>query len=431
MALYEKISSQEINEQFTVTEIKQILTDIGNEFQESTAQSERLLKNLLHYFLRNDADDPGKYYLTDYAKNVIELMKNKLENPYKNFPLKKSFEDAFTIRFNQIKAIEDLESKFGRIFIEGPKKIINDHLEALEDEIRDSYNQLSHILQSDEGDATVLVKRFVLVFRKFGERAEDITNAIVSKDKFIRDLQRTIDDFYSKWESYKQPEIQSEFQELEQLKKNWEKARDIYKDIEGFFRSIDQKTSNIRRRINSASDKLSELHEQFTIRANQRLQAKRMLILALESAAYDEDGIVFKQPFPLKNIVNERIRIFYPEYYDFQIDQVNRVVYLPNDDNYAEAERKLVEKEIKRRQIISGWIDQAKDILNDEKAINLHELMETITDQESDLSVTYEVAAAIINYVSETSDCQILIKSELRFVKNTEMSLWKTELTNK
>lgn len=33
-----------------------------------------------------------KYYLTDYAKNVVDLIFNKLENPYKNHPLKKSFD---------------------------------------------------------------------------------------------------------------------------------------------------------------------------------------------------------------------------------------------------------------------------------------------------------------------------------------------------
>lgn len=238
---------------------------ISNQFQQdSVRQWGRLKGNLFHYFLRNHPDAPWKYYLTDYARNVVELMKNKLENPYKEHPLRKSVEDSFTIKFKEIKTIDELERKFGRVFIQGSKKIITDHLEALADELKAAYHTLNDILRNDDKDATVLVGDFTIEFRKFGSRAEDITNAILSKDKFLRDLQSVVDDFYF------QMEDNSKFNEID-IKKSiddWEKSRKIYLDISDFFIAVDEKISLIRRQINHASDKLSELQEQFSSRAH-------------------------------------------------------------------------------------------------------------------------------------------------------------------
>lgn len=305
IALYEKVKAKEINEHFTFAEIRYVLNEIRELYNESSTHPERLLKILLHYFLRNDTDEPGKYYLTDHAKYVVELMINKLENPYKNFPLKKSFDDSFTDRIKLIETASDLEEKFGRLFIEGPKKVIIDHLESFEDELLEAYDQLNIILQSDEKSATALVRNFVKVFRKFGDKAEDITNAINSKDKFLHNLQRFVDVLYSKIENFKPPVSENEVSDLEQLKEDWARSLEILSDIESFFISIDYKMSYIRRQITNASDKLSELHEQFSVRANLRLQIKRLFKIVLESAFYSEDGPVFKNNFPLKLIVNK------------------------------------------------------------------------------------------------------------------------------
>ena len=123
IALYEKIKNREIEEYFTQKEINEILLDIKSEFDlESIRPWNNIKDNLFHYFLRSHPDEPWKYYLTDYAKNVVDLMVSKLENPYKNHPLKKSVQDSFTIRHGEINTIEELERKFGRIFIQGSKK---------------------------------------------------------------------------------------------------------------------------------------------------------------------------------------------------------------------------------------------------------------------------------------------------------------------
>ena len=147
IALYEKIKNREIEEYFTQKEINEILKNIAIDFNlDSVRQWSNIKDNLFHYFLRSHPDEPWKYYLTDYARNVVDLMINKLENPYKNHPLKKSVQDSFTIHNGEIKTIEELERKFGRIFIQGSKKIITDHLDSLEDELREAYRELNDIL---------------------------------------------------------------------------------------------------------------------------------------------------------------------------------------------------------------------------------------------------------------------------------------------
>ncbi|HAL82775.1 MAG TPA: hypothetical protein DCO83_11500 [Mucilaginibacter sp.] len=208
--------------------------------------------------------EPGKYYLTDHAESVVELMKNKLENPYKDFPLKQSFEKYFTLCTGEIRIISDLERRFGKEFVSGHKRIINNHLSALEDELSEAYDQLNLILQSEEQSATVLVKNFVNVFKTFGERAEDITNAISSKDKFLRSLRERVDEFYAAVELYPHvPTNAEELAELDNIKNDWRIAREILQDMDDFFKTVDYKISNIRKQILNASGKLSELHENF------------------------------------------------------------------------------------------------------------------------------------------------------------------------
>ncbi|MDL2212743.1 hypothetical protein LJC72_02910 [Bacteroides sp. OttesenSCG-928-D19] len=372
IALHDKIQNEEIAEQFTITDIRNILEEITRNYgEQQTPQSERILKILLHFYIRNSAKDPGKYYLTERARKLVEFLKNILENPYKNFPLKESFEKSFTIVPDEIQSISDLERKFGRLFIEGPKKIINDHLEGLEDELVEGYAELNKILDSDEKSATTMVNQFAFVFRKFGERAEDITNSVASKDKFLKGFHLIVEQFYERLESFKHAESEDEF---EQLKNDYNKAGEIYQDIEAFFKTVDDKIINIQKRIHNASEKLSELHEQFTARAQLRLQIKRMLKVLLDNASYSNKGIILNDNFPLKKMVNERGVFVYPGHHDFNMSKPNIVIRIPKDDQYIQGEYLQIIKENDRQEIINQWIQKAKLIIEEHRSINLKNL---------------------------------------------------------
>ncbi len=427
IALYEKIKNREIEEYFTQKEINEILKDIAVDFKlDSVRQWSNIKDNLFHYFLRSHPDEPWKYYLTDYAKNVVDLMISKLENPYKNHPLKKSVQDSFTLRHGETKTIEELERKFGRIFIQGSKKIITDHLESLEDELRDAYKELNEILRKDdEQSATTLVRAFTVVFRKFGERAEDITEAIISKDKFLGDLLNVVDQFYRKMED----DGKFDTDNVQKSKNDWERAQEIYTDIREFFNLVDQKVHIIRRQINHASEKLTELQEQFSARAFFRLQLKKLHRTILESSQYTAEGVRFSNNFPLKQVIYEPVRMLYPRYYEFELPKPNIIVNIEVDETYEHNEKQKIAKEINRQQIINQWVDKAKDVLEGKGQLSLDELMNSIVEEEKDLSIAYQVASRMTAYTSENNNVFIAVEQKIISLFQQDLSLWKTKIT--
>lgn len=426
IALYEKIKNREIEEYFTQKEINEILTDIKTEFNlDSIRPWNNIKDNLFHYFLRSHPEEPWKYYLTDYAKNVVDLMVSKLENPYKKHPLKKSVQDSFTIRHGEIKIIEELERKFGRIFIQGSKKIITDHLEALEDELREAYKELNNILRKeDEQSATSLVREFTVVFRKFGERAEDITEAIITKDQFLSNLLNVVDYFYRNMED----DGKFHTENVQKSKRDWEKAQEIYTDIREFFNSVDRKVYIIRRQINHASEKLTELQEQFSARAFFRLQIKKLHRTVLESSQYTTEGVTFSNNFPLKQVVYEPVRMLYPRYYEFEPPKPNIIVNVEVDETYERNEKQKITKEINCQQIINQWVDKAKDILENKGQLSINELMNSILDEEKDLSIAYQVASRMTAYTSENNDVFIDVEQKIISLSQQNLFLWKTKI---
>jgi len=428
LSLYHKIKTREIDNYFTANDIRTILERLARQTNESVPQSERIIKNLLHFFIRNVPGEPGKYYLTDHAESVVELMKHKLENPYKNFPLKQSFEKYFTLRTGEIKIISDLERRFGKEFVSGHKRIINNHLSALEDELSDAYNQLNLILQSDEQDATVLVKKFVNVFKTFGERAEDITNAISSKDKFLRSLRERVDEFYAAVELYPHQPTLMEPEELNRLKDDWRTAKEILNDMEEFFQNVDYKISNIRKQILNASGKLSELHENFSARAYFRLKVRKLYRLSLTCAGYGESETIWNVDFPAKSLVYEKVRLFYPDQYDFGVKKLNAVVQIPVDLAYQQEKLKEIQIEVSRQEVITGWVAKGKEMLEQHPNLNMAWLMNSILEQEQDYTVAHHVAIELSQFIAESIDHSLTIEEIPEPLNNVDITIWKMNL---
>lgn len=417
IALYEKIKNGEIEEYFTQRDVTDILMEISVAFdQGAVRQWSNIKENLFHYFIRSHPDEPWKYYLTDYARNVVDLMLNKLENPYKNHPLKKSVQDSFSVLPNEIQSIDQLERKFGRIFIQGSKKIILDHLEALEDELRRAYAELNTILQKDEENATDLVKQFAIVFRQFGERAEDITEAIISKDQFLSDLRDVVDVFYSRIKEGPDKTV------------DWGKARDLYTDLQEFFQTVDNKVKLIRRQINHASEKLTELQEQFSSRADFRLKIKKLHRLILENASYAERGVLLNENFPLKKLIDESPSLFFPKYYEFGDPEPNLLITIQPDEDYEREEKQKIDHEIARQELINSLVQKSKSLLAEQGQLSINELMENVIQEESDLSIAYQVVSQVIAYASESKDVNVDVERKLLSIENQNIALWKTKI---
>ena len=429
LALYQKMRNHELPEIFTTNDIKATLEEIAKESNQPVTQSERTIKNLLHYYLRSVPNEYGRYYLSDHALQQVELMLHKIDNPYKNYPLKESFEKYFITRFKDIQSIVDLEQRFGSEFVAGHKRIINDHLEALEEELNSAYGELNQLLHSDELDATTLVKAFVRVFKTFGERAEDITHSIASKDRFLKVLNQKVDEFYRRMAEHKSPEIEDEHRAIATYQDEWHRSLHILKDMDGFFQGVDYKIEMIRKRILNASGKLSELQENVSSHSNFRLRIKQLLVLALGKASYDKDGIKISEDFPLKEIMQEKTQLFYPKYYEFNIQQDNTIIDIPRDYFYEQEQRAEIEKEIKFHEIVRDHVQRIKDLLLI-KNIDLTDMIGEISEKE-DLMVALSVAVELVQYVSENELFDLEIEKRIHHLKTKEMYLWRMKLLNK
>jgi hypothetical protein len=355
-------------------------------------------------------------------------MIRKLDNPYKDFHLKANFEKYFSIRINEIKTIDDMERRFGREFVSGHKRILNDHLETLEDKLERSYDSLNTILQSSEDSATEMVKKFVLVFRDFGERAEDIANAIASKDRFMRSLRTHVDLFYQQVDEYLHPGTAEEIAQLTELKANWAKAKNIYLDIEEFFETVDYKIGNIRRQIHRASEKLSELHENFSTRSHFRIKVKRLYQTILDNTTYHEEQQPFETEALVKGMVHEKLRFQYPEYYDYGLTRSNEIAEAEVDKDYQQAEVQAIEVEIKQQEVINFWVGECKNLLRDDQELVLGDLLDMILAKENDLTVAYHVAIELTQFVSEDDEHLLEIITTPYRLKNTDVILWKMKM---
>ena len=70
--LWQKIKSSEIQEEFSYNDIKNIVNEVTALTNGATPQIEKILKDLLHYFIKKPPETVSKYYLSDYAERFIQ-----------------------------------------------------------------------------------------------------------------------------------------------------------------------------------------------------------------------------------------------------------------------------------------------------------------------------------------------------------------------
>jgi len=427
IALYLKIKGKELDRYFTTSDIKHVLAELSSKYGETQSQAERVINQLRHFYIRNVSDDLSKYYLTDFAEELVELLLNRLENPYKNHPLKESFSKYFSINSLEAGNIYVLEQRFGREFVKPHKRIINNHLASLDESLRMAVDELNTILNSPEESATVLVKKFVNVFKQFGEKAEDIINAIATKDQFLYSLHTAVDNFYAAMITYKPLENEGKEEGLDLLKKHWEMARAIDEDLQDFFRDIDEKIDRIRDQIIIASEKLSELQEQFSSRSNFRMKIKALLQISLENAVLKDKEIQFVNEFPQKAIVCEETKLFHPGNYDFSIPQYNVVIQIPKDEAYERMQRKEIQRDNRRQQLINEWVSRGKDRLKKDKLVFGRHLIEEIMLKEEDLAIAHQVMIELTQFVSDDNGYKLVMDQVADKMEDLNLIIWKMQ----
>lgn len=430
--LWQKIKSDEIREEFSYNDIKNVITETALFSNGTTPQIEKILKDLLHYFIKKPPETVSKYYLSDYAERFIQLLETKIDSPYKNFPLKKNFEKYFSVEFEEIEDFEELNRWFKQGFHDTSKRVILDHIESLQDEVELSIKKLNEILYSDELQAIEMVKLFVNEFRNFGLKAEQIREALFLKSETLKNLKNATDFFYTKIEEIKHFQTADERKHYQELEYKWKSANKIREEVAAFFENIDRKLLRINDQIVFASSKLKELEENFQYQSLFKINLKKLLRLVLDTSNFDKnEGVCLHKNLPVKRIPFEKVQFFFTPKYEFNIE-VERLGIIPQINiDYEQAERDKIENELQIQEKIASWVDLCKSRIRKDKELDYSKVFYEILDSEQNIEIPLQVGFTLFQEVSNNKEFNVIIDKAIADPNRNDILTWNMKIHHK
>ncbi len=183
--LEQKIKEGELREYFRFEDIEYCSKEVTSE---STINVETAVQYLLNYFLIKNSNRSNSYTLTQYARNFVTVISDKISSPYSNLPLRQNFEKYFNLKEEDLASIEGLNNWFNLGFDLISKKVISEHIESLYDDLKEATSKLNEILLLEGVAALQLVKLFSDIFQKFVVRSREIREVINFKNIVLKKL---------------------------------------------------------------------------------------------------------------------------------------------------------------------------------------------------------------------------------------------------
>ncbi len=430
LLLHEKIKNEEIDEEFTRQNIQDALDEIAQQELISRPQTERILKNLLYYFIRRPVDKAGKYYLSEYAKSFIRLIEHRLDNPLKELPLKKNFENHFSLQASDVNDINDFDGWHKQNFNGAARMVLSEYMESLQDELDNLIQQLNTILHSDELTALEMAKKFATIFTELGESIEEIREVLNSKEKVSDELRKIVDKFYMRVDKADHSQNQEENSTLDKIISDWKKAEKIHEDVNLFFLNVDKHLRRISTQIIFSSKKLNELQEIFRAQSLFKLNLKKMLEFILRESVPNRDTLKLPDQLPRKIIPYERIRFVSVPFYDFRVYEENKPLEAYQDTHYEYQERQKIERVMYRQEQNSKWVDIILKDLDAKGSIVWSEYFFKILDQEQDEEIPIQVGFDLIQYAQKNANYYLEIDQTPQTHPNHHgYILWNLKIT--
>ncbi len=430
--LWQKIKSDEIKEEFSYNDIKKIINETASFTSGTIPQTEKILKDLLHYFIKKPPETVSKYYLSDYAERFIQLLETKIDSPYRNFPLKKNFEKYFSVEFEEIEDFEELNRWFRQGFHDTSKRVILDHIESLQDEIESSIKKLNEILYSEKLQAIEMVKLFVNEFKNFGLKAEQIREALFLKNETLKSLKKASDVFYSKIEETKHFQTIEEEKQYHEIENRWQTANHIKEEVAVFFENIDKKLLRITNQIVFASSKLKELEENFQYQSLFKINLKKLLQLVLETSNFDKKaGILLHKDFPVKGIPFEKVQFFFSPKYEFNIETESIGIVPETNTDYEQAERAKIENQLRVQEKIASWVDVCFSRIEKENEFNYSSVFYEILDSEQNIEIPLQVGFSLFQQLSSNKDFDVIIDKAIANPNRNDILTWNMKIHRK
>ena len=239
--LSQKIERNEIDANFTYQDLQLAIAEVSSLSPGRQPHTERILKDLLHYFIERPSEKKNRYKLTEYALSFLKLVNNKLKSPYRNFPLRESFKQYGLFKPGEIKSIYHFQSWHEQGFNATTRQTIIEHLEALKDDVDQSIRSLNDTLYSPNSELLQTVNKFVIAFKGFGEKAEEIRDTLRLSVKLASQIDTIVGVFYQTVEKFKHPQNEEEQKSYEKAEGEFLIASTIQKNVSDFFSLVDEK----------------------------------------------------------------------------------------------------------------------------------------------------------------------------------------------
>jgi hypothetical protein len=413
--LHEKIKNGEIDTNFSIQDIQRAIEEANqyNPGNESVPNRERLLKNLLSYFIERPAEQKSRYTLTEYARKFVLLLEHKINNPFRKFPLRESFRRYADFTAQEIQQINQLESWFNQGFQATTRENIVDHLEELKADVQSSVQRLNKLLYSGEVSVQSMVADFSAIFTDLGEKADEIRDTLRLGNSLQFEIELVVSKFYNRTQEFKHPSTEEEFVHFNDLHFAYTRATEIKQEVLSFFEIVDGKLGQLRERIQYASNKLNELQELFRYQSHFKLNLKRLLEYALTVVNSEKGQLVFPPWFPLKGIPEERFKLTVMPELEREFTTRNMVVENPEDQAYHRQELIRVEADLIRQQRTAILIEQYKKRLEQEGNLDFTNEFYRIIDTEHDEEVALQVGYDLIQYTHDNPHFLVNILPEL------------------
>ncbi len=404
--------------EFQYAEIKQAIIDTSRLpflLNGKDIQVERKFKRLLRSFIERIPSKSNYFVLTPHAEKIIDIVIQRINNPYLKFPLKDTFEQFFSLPDDVSDDIRRLQSWFQFGFHNNARQMVLGHLEALKLSVDDSIKALNSVLEMDDRSAIQLLEEFAENFKLLGDKARQITEAIRMKVQVhyrLRDIaeefnNRTIDNIYGDGFLL--------FCRKEALR--------IREEVSSFFNKIDQQLDLINQKMTFAASKISELQESLRAQSHFKLNLKKLLVYLLENSKQNPQSWELPIDFPTKDIVNQKFRLGTLRYYDMGFLKKTSVVIPEIDELYENEQRIQFELELKKQELIQQYCDQAESDLELFGKLDLTARIMDIIQVENGLELGVHAGYELIRNVSSFANVEI--SEILQSNRSNTFQLWK------
>jgi len=426
--LYSNYPSAEIQH----AEIKQAIVDTSKLPYLDTGkerQTEKITKSLLRTFIERVPGKFNHFILTSHAERIIELVINRINNPYLRFPLKETFEMFFKLPDDIGQGIIALQRwhKFG--FQNNARQMVTGHLDGLKLAVDDAIKALNRVLEADDLSAMQMLEEFSNNFQILGEKARQITDAIKMKVEVHYKLRNIVHAFIDSSEKELQPESTlNKIQHLAPSQQDIDTVVQIKEEVDHFFEKIDKQLDLISMKMAFAANKITELQESLRVQSKYKINLKKMLAFLLENSSSDiKNWIKLPDKFPARGIVQDKFRFMTLRYYDLGFLKRAKPYEQETDNDYEESQRHHFESELKDQALIREHCERAQQLLDTEKKLNVTNYIFDILKNGS-LEVGMQTGYELIRNIDESNNLEIT--EELLSNNTNSIHLWKVVVQN-